>query len=201
MPKLEEDGSISKLDRYVFQKVHAYIRGRYEKGLEVVPVSMNLSWMDFYDETLIEEIIDFLEHAEFPSRLIRFEITETSYAALEENVGNVLNKIKEKGAWILLDDFGSGYSSFNMLQKFSFDILKIDMSFTREIEANSRARKLIPLIIEAAHALDARTVAEGAETKEQVEFLKEHGCDYIQGYYFYRPMKKDEFSEKLDQNS
>lgn len=169
--------------------------------LEVVPVSMNLSWMDFYDETLIEEIIDFLEHAEFPSRLIRFEITETSYAALEENVGNVLNKIKEKGAWILLDDFGSGYSSFNMLQKFSFDILKIDMSFTREIEANSRARKLIPLIIEAAHALDARTVAEGAETKEQVEFLKEHGCDYIQGYYFYRPMKKDEFSEKLDQNS
>lgn len=162
---------------------------------------MNLSWMDFYDETLIEEIIDFLEYAEFPSRLIRFEITETSYAALEENVGNVLNKIKEKGAWILLDDFGSGYSSFNMLQKFSFDILKIDMSFTREIEANSRARKLIPLIIEAAHALDARTVAEGAETKEQVEFLKEHGCDYIQGYYFYRPMKKDEFSEKLDQNS
>lgn len=101
----------------------------------------------------------------------------------------------------LLDDFGSGYSSFNMLQKFSFDILKIDMSFTREIEANSRTRKLIPLIIEAAHALDARTVAEGAETKEQVEFLKEHGCDYIQGYYFYRPMKKDEFSEKLDQNS
>lgn len=201
VPKLEEDGSISKLDRYVFQKVRAYIRGRYEKGLEVVPVSMNLSWMDFYDETLIEEIIDFLEHAEFPSRLIRFEITETSYAALEENVGNVLNKIKEKGAWILLDDFGSGYSSFNMLQKFSFDILKIDMSFTREIEANSRARKLIPLIIEAAHALDARTVAEGAETKEQVEFLKEHGCDYIQGYYFYRPMKKDEFSEKLDQNS
>lgn len=172
VPKLEEDGSISKLDRYVFQKVRAYIRGRYEKGLEVVPVSMNLSWMDFYDETLIEE-----------------------------NVGNVLNKIKEKGAWILLDDFGSGYSSFNMLQKFSFDILKIDMSFTREIEANSRARKLIPLIIEAAHALDARTVAEGAETKEQVEFLKEHGCDYIQGYYFYRPMKKDEFSEKLDQNS
>ena len=162
---------------------------------------MNLSWMDFYDETLIEEIIDFLEHAEFPSRLIRFEITETSYAALEENVGNVLNKIKEKGAWILLDDFGSGYSSFNMLQKFSFDILKIDMSFTREIEANSRTRKLIPLIIEAAHALDARTVAEGAETKEQVEFLKEHGCDYIQGYYFYRPMKKDEFSKKLDQNS
>lgn len=201
VPKLEEDGSISKLDRYVFQKVRAYIRGRYEKGLEVVPVSMNLSWMDFYDETLIEEIIDFLEHAEFPSRLIRFEITETSYAALEENVGNVLNKIKEKGAWILLDDFGSGYSSFNMLQKFSFDILKIDMSFTREIEANSRTRKLIPLIIEAAHALDARTVAEGAETKEQVEFLKEHGCDYIQGYYFYRPMKKDEFSEKLDQNS
>ena len=199
--KLEEDGSISKLDRYVFQKVRAYIRDRYERGLEVVPVSMNLSWMDFYDETLIEEIVDFLEHPEFPSRLIRFEITETSYAALEENVGKVLNKIKEKGAWILLDDFGSGYSSFNMLQRFSFDILKIDMSFTREIETNSRTRKLIPLIIEAAHALDAKTVAEGAETREQAEFLKDHGCDYIQGYYFYRPMKKDEFSEKLDQNS
>lgn len=120
---------------------------------------------------------------------------------LEENVGRVLNKIKKKGAWILLDDFGSGYSSFNMLQRFSFDILKIDMSFTREIEMNSRTRRLIPLIIETAHALDAKTVAEGAETKEQVEFLRNHGCDYIQGYYFYRPLKKDEFSEKLDQNS
>lgn len=199
--KLEEDGSVSKLDRYVFQKVRSYISGRYEKGLEVVPVSMNLSWMDFYDEALIDEIVDFLEHPEFPSELIRFEITETSYAALEENVGKVLNKIKKKGAWILLDDFGSGYSSFNMLQRFSFDILKIDMSFTREIEMNSRTRRLIPLIIETAHALDAKTVAEGAETKEQVEFLRNHGCDYIQGYYFYRPLKKDEFSEKLDQNS
>ena len=93
------------------------------------------------------------------------------------------------------------FTSFNMLQKFSFDILKIDMSFTREIEMNSRTRRLIPLIIETAHALDAKTVAEGAETKEQVEFLRNHGCDYIQGYYFYRPLKKDEFSEKLDQNS
>lgn len=199
--KLEEDGSVSRLDRYVFQKVRSYISGRYEKGLKVVPVSMNLSWMDFYDEALINEIVDFLEHPEFPSELIRFEITETSYAALEENVGRVLNKIKKKGAWILLDDFGSGYSSFNMLQRFSFDILKIDMSFTREIEMNSRTRRLIPLIIETAHALDAKTVAEGAETKEQVEFLRNHGCDYIQGYYFYRPLKKDEFSEKLDQNS
>lgn len=144
MPKLEEDGSISKLDRYVFQKVRAYIRGRYEKGLEVVPVSMNLSWMDFYDETLIEEIIDFLEHAEFPSRLIRFEITETSYAALEENVGNVLNKIKEKGAWILLDDFGSGYSSFNMLQKFSFDILKIDHVLYKRDRSELKSKETDP---------------------------------------------------------
>ena len=90
------------------------------------------------------------------------------------------------------------FTSFNMLQKFSFDILKIDMSFTREIEANSRTRKLIPLIIEAAHALDARTVAEGAETKEQVEFLKEHGCDYIQGYYSYKPMPENEFVTALE---
>ena len=199
--KLEEDGSISKLDRYVFRKVRAYIGDRYTRGLKIVPVSMNLSWMDFYDEELIGEISDFLEKSEFPSKFIRFEITETSYAALEENVGKILSKVKDKGARILLDDFGSGYSSFNMLQRFFFDILKIDMSFTKEIEMNSRTRKLIPLIIEAAHALDAKTIAEGAETKEQVEFLREHGCDYIQGYYFHRPLKKDEFSEKLDQNS
>ena len=127
---------------------------------------MNLSWMDFYDEALIDEIVDFLEHPEFPSELIRFEITETSYAALEENVGKVLNKIKKKGAWILLDDFGSGYSSFNMLQRFSFDILKIDMSFTREIEMVIQGQEgSIPLIIETAHALGRQNRGRGCRNK------------------------------------
>ena len=154
--------------------------------------------MDFYDETLIEEIIDFLEHAEFPSRLIRFEITETSYVALEENVGNVLNKIKEKGAWILLDDFGSGYSSLNTLKDMDVDVLKIDMGFLRTTKPEhlERSMKILNMIISLSKMLGLSVITEGVETQEQVVKLSQMGCGIYQGYYFSKPIPVSEFEER-----
>ena len=110
----------------------------------------------------------------------------------------VMETMRQAGARILLDDFGTGYSSFGMLQNYDFDILKIDMSFVRQIGKNKKTDNILHSIIHMAHSIGLKLVAEGAESKEQVDFLREHRCDYIQGYYFYKPMPEAEFEEALD---
>ena len=144
--------------------------------------------MDFYDENMLEWIVRGLKKNNQNEQKIRFEITETSLAAIGENHTRMLTHLKENGAEILLDDFGSGYSSFGMLQDYDFDILKMDISFVRNIGVNKKSESILRAIIDMAHQLEIRLVAEGAETEEQVAFLRENGCDYIQGYYYYKPM-------------
>ena len=128
----------------------------------------------------------------------RFEITETSFEAMKQNRNNILEALQAKGAMTLLDDFGSGYSSYGVLQDYNFDILKIDMSLVRQIETNPKSRSILKSIIEMAHELGMKLVAEGAETEEQVAFLKENDCDYIQGYYYSKPLPEDEFIEFME---
>ena len=129
---------------------------------------------------------------------IRFEITETSLAAIGENHTRMLMHLKENGAEILLDDFGNGYSSFGMLQDYDFDILKMDISFVRNIGVNKKSESILRAIIDMAHRMGMKVVAEGIENKQQSEFLCNHGCDYLQGYYYYKPMSAEEFSKLLD---
>ena len=198
IPALEESGQISELSFYVVEQVKELIRARLLCGKKTVPVSINLSWMDFYDETMINGIIEQLQTGEIPRGMIRFEVTETSYAALEENRLGVLNAIRKEGAKILLDDFGSGYSSFGMLRDYNFDILKIDMSFVRKIETNTKTRSILRFLIDMAHEMGVSLVAEGAETQAQVAFLQENGCDYIQGYYYSKPVPETKFCSLLD---
>ena len=198
IPALEESGQISELSFYVVKQVKELIRARLLCGKKTVPVSINLSWMDFYDETMINGIIEQLQTGEIPRGMIRFEVTETSYAALEENRLGVLNAIRKEGAKILLDDFGSGYSSFGMLRDYNFDILKIDMSFVRKIETNTKTRSILRFLIDMAHEMGVSLVAEGAETQAQVAFLQENGCDYIQGYYYSKPVPETKFCSLLD---
>lgn len=198
IPALEESGQISELSFYVVEQVKELIRARLLCGKKTVPVSINLSWMDFYDETMISGIIEQLQTGEIPRGMIRFEVTETSYAALEENRLGVLNAIRKEGAKILLDDFGSGYSSFGMLRDYNFDILKIDMSFVRKIETNTKTRSILRFLIDMAHEMGVSLVAEGAETQAQTAFLQENGCDYIQGYYYSKPVPETKFCSLLD---
>ena len=199
IPALEESGHISELDLYVIKKVNEFQRERYGKGKKVVPVSVNLSWMDFYDETLIKWLKDKCEDDSVPKELCRLEVTETSYAAIEQNRNSFLESLRNSGIEILLDDFGSGYSFFGMLQKYNFDIMKLDMSFVRQIETNAKTRSIIHFMIDMAHEMGIRLVAEGAETQEQVDFLRDNGCDYIQGYYYYKPLPQEEFVQVLDE--
>ena len=198
IPALEESGQISELSFYVVEQVKELIRARLLHRKKTVPVSINLSWMDFYDETMINGIIEQLQTGEIPRGMIRFEVTETSYAALEENRLGVLNAIRKEGAKILLDDFGSGYSSFGMLRDYNFDILKIDMSFVRKIETNTKTRSILRFLIDMAHEMGVSLIAEGAETQAQTAFLRENGCDYIQGYYYSKPVPETKFCSLLD---
>lgn len=200
IPALEENGHISELDFYVLKKVWQFINDRCENNKFVVPISVNLSWMDFYDEIMMEKILKEIDRFRENGRehMARFEITETSYAAIRENRSGILESLRIKNAKILLDDFGSGFSSFGMLQDYDFDILKIDMSFIRKIGENPKTKSIVHSIIGMAHEIGIKTVAEGVETEEQVSFLRQSGCDYIQGYYYSKPLPEEEFVEFLE---
>lgn len=200
IPALEENGHISELDFYVLKKVWQFINNRCENNKFVVPISVNLSWMDFYDEIMMEKILKEMDRFKENGRehMARFEITETSYAAIRENRSGILESLRIKNAKILLDDFGSGFSSFGMLQDYDFDILKIDMSFIRKIGENPKTKSIVHSIIGMAHEIGIKTVAEGVETEEQVSFLRQSGCDYIQGYYYSKPLPEEEFVEFLE---
>ena len=155
---------------------------------------------DFYDEIMMEKILKEMDRFRENGRehTARFEITETSYAAIRENRSGILESLRIKNAKILLDDFGSGFSSFGMLQDYDFDILKIDMSFIRKIGENPKTKSIVHSIIGMAHEIGIKTVAEGVETEEQVSFLRQSGCDYIQGYYYSKPLPEEEFVEFLE---
>ena len=193
IPALENGGHISKLDWFVANQVAEFDRKRYASGEPVLPVSVNLSWTDFYDDNVMRGLVDLLGSGKVQKGDIRLEITETSYTALENDREGILEQFRSQGSLILLDDFGSGFSSFGMLKRYSFDILKLDMSFTRQIETSEKVCIIIKGIIKMVHELGIKVIAEGAETEAQVRFLRENGCDYIQGYYFSKPLPEQEF--------
>ena len=199
IPALESSGQISRLDWYVAEHVYKTILRSYRENFPMVPVSVNLSWMDFYDDSLMDDLMDIFQGDSLRRGDMRLEITETSYAALESDRAGILEQLRSAGVKILLDDFGSGYSSFGMLKRYDFDILKLDMTFTRQIEASPKVRTIITGILEMVHHLGIKVVAEGAETREQVDFLQSNDCDYIQGYYFSKPLPEAEFLEYVRQ--
>ena len=162
--------------------------------------SGHISELDFYDEKMMKWIEENVESSQKLGIKSRFEITETSFEAMKQNRNNILESLQKKGAVTLLDDFGSGYSSYGVLQDYNFDILKIDMSLVRQIETNPKSRSILKSIIAMAHELGMQLVAEGAETEEHVVFLRENDCDCIQGYYYSKPLPEDEFLEYLGEN-
>lgn len=193
IPALESSGQISKLDWYVAEHVYRTILRSYTEGFPMVPVSVNLSWMDFYDDGMMDRLLKIFRGQDLRKGDMRLEITETSYAALESDRAGILEQLRSAGAKILLDDFGSGYSSFGMLKRYEFDILKLDMTFTRQIESSPKVRTIISGILEMVHHLGIKVIAEGAETQEQVSFLQNKDCDFIQGYFYSKPLPENEF--------
>ncbi|WP_026517230.1 EAL domain-containing protein [Butyrivibrio sp. MC2021] len=197
IPVIEAEGMISHLDSFMLDKVIEFLAERKRKGETAVPCAINLSRVDFYDSTFIENIFDRIKEHEIDASMIRFEVTESAYADLESKAMEFLKEMKKQGIKILLDDFGSGMSSLSMLETFDFDIIKLDLGFIRKIGINVKAESIIASTITLAHLIGAKVTAEGVETEEQLKFLREADCDFIQGYYFYKPMPVEDFREIL----
>lgn len=199
IPAFEENGYISQLDLFMERSVKAFQEERIARGCFAVPVSVNLSRMDFYDNRVMTAIMEDVEQSPLPKGFTRFDVTESAFASLSEDSGGLLDCMGRLGAAILIDDFGSGYASYGTMLEFSFDIIKLDMGFVQKIGQNPKSEKIIHSMIDMAHYLDAQVIAEGVETREQLDFLLAQGCDYIQGFYFSRPLPQDEFEKLLDQ--
>lgn len=199
IPTFEENGYISELDMFVVKSTGAFLLKREAEGKRNVPIAVNLSRMDFYDEKMMEEIVEVLKASDLPPGIPRVEITESAYSVLAGQRHSRLDELKSLGVSILLDDFGSGYSSFSTLETLDFDIIKLDMGFVQKIGINSKVEYIIETIIEMAHKMGSKVIAEGAETKAQVDFLKAMDCDYVQGYYYAKPLPKEVFGDLLDQ--
>ena len=187
IPALEKGGYISELDRYMIEKVTGCLDQRRAEKKRFVPVSVNLSWMDFYDENMLEWIVRGLKKNNQNEQKIRFEITETSLAAIGENHTRMLMHLKENGAEILLDDFGSGYSSEGTLLNMEVNIVKLDMGLVSGIDKNRDKQELAANLIHYCKERNILVLAEGVERIEEVHTMLLLGADLFQGYYFGRP--------------
>lgn len=196
IPIFEQNGFISKLDYYVWEVVCKNVVEWREMGLKTIPVSVNVSRRNFDNERLAEDIIELVDKYGIDHSLFEFEITETSYVDNQDNVENVIKKLHEAGFTISLDDFGTGYSSMIALSRLDLDILKMDMSLIREYKMGGN-KNVLDFSFQLANMMQLKTVTEGVETKEQVELINNLGGNYIQGYYFSKPIPKKEFEEYL----
>ncbi len=201
IPALEQSGKVSRVDLYMAETVFGLLLKNAKEGLPIVPISINLSRIDFYDPALLERIKEILEEKDFPEGAAKIEITESAYASMEKNALDFLKTMKEKKVRILLDDYGSGMSSLSTLESYEFDTIKLDIGFIRKIDQSPKAETIIRSTISMAHAFGADVIAEGVETEKQLAFLSDAGCDMIQGYYFYRPMSEEDFVKIMDNPS
>ena len=161
--------------------------------------SGRISQMDFFDKDMMASVFVDVSNTDLPVDYTRIEVTETAYSMVASNNRNVLLNMKNIGVKFYLDDFGSGYSSFSTIRDYDFDVVKLDMGFVQKIGTTARANAVIQAIIDMAHAIGSKVVAEGAETKEQVDALRDMKCDYIQGYYFSKPLSEEEFEALLNE--
>ncbi len=197
IPLFEKNGFISKLDRYVWEEVCKFISRKRAEGKYVPPVSVNVSRMNLYNPKLVEQLQDLINQYKIPASLINLEITETAYMENPLVMHETLKRLQEIGFVIMMDDFGSGYSSLNMLKDLTVDILKIDMFFLSD-NMSERAERIIASIVRMAKWLNMQVVVEGVEKTNQVRFLQNIGCDYIQGYYYAKPMPMEDYEEIID---
>ena len=195
IPLFEKNGFITKLDNFILEQVCKDIKRWKEKGYTFVPVSVNVSRRDFLEEGCIDKQIQIIDSYGIDHAYVHMEVTESLYSENTEIIISQLKKVQELGFMIEMDDFGSGYSSLGLLSSFPLNILKLDISFVRNFRENEI---VIENIIKMAHRLGLLTVAEGAETNEQVATLKTLGCDFIQGFYFSKPLPIEEYEKYIN---
>lgn len=196
IPVFERNGFITKLDYYVWEQTCIRLRRWLDEGKQPLPISVNLSRISLYNKEVVEVICDLVDKYQIPRRLFQVELTESAYNTNPKAVQEMMQRLREEGFYILMDDFGSGYSSLNVLKDIVVDVLKMDMKFFAGDDREGRGENIMAAVIRMAKWLNMPVVAEGVERIEQVEFLRSIGCEYVQGYYFAKPMPVEEY-EKL----
>ena len=193
---LKKNGMIVKLDQYMWEAACKQLRKWKDEGKKDMYISVNISPKDFYFMDVKQVLTDLVKKYNIEPQKLKLEITETAIMTNIDNPVEILDGLRKEGFIIEMDDFGSGYSSLNMLKDIYVDILKIDMAFLRKSNDEERGRKILKTMIQLAKDLEMPTITEGVETLEQVEFLKAMGCKMFQGYYFAKPMDVATFEEK-----
>lgn len=196
----EESGQITAIGEWVLRRALGQLKSWISAGMEPFIMAVNLSAIQFRHPQLIAMILSVLEELELPAEYLELELTEGIAMENPHQAIEVMNELYNHGIRMSIDDFGTGYSSLNYLKKFRVYKLKIDQSFIREITENSEDKTIVNTIINMAHNLNMITIAEGVETAEQLAFLRENGCNEVQGYYFSKPLPAEEFKRFLDSN-
>jgi len=199
VPLFEQNGLIRKLDRFVWREAAAQIADWRDRYGRTIPVSVNVSRIDIYDPTLSDEFLSIMEENRLQPSDYYLEITESAYTEETDQLISSVEKLRSLGFKVEMDDFGSGYSSLNTLSFLPVDVLKIDMGFVRDLEADPRKLRLLEIITEIAGYLAVPMIAEGVENRDQLEKLRELGCDIVQGFYFSRPVPPEEFERFITQ--
>lgn len=200
IPVFERNGFIYEMDKYVWDQTAAYIHEWLQMGRPPIPVSVNISRQDIFRADFYETITGLIAKHNIPINLLRLEITETAFSNSTEQIVNTVKRLKEFGFVIEIDDFGSGYSSLNVLKDVPAHVLKLDMKFLAETGDAFRSGSILESIVRMAKWLSMNVIAEGVETKEQADYLKSIGCNCIQGYYYAKPMPCKEY-EALSVNA
>lgn len=196
IPVFERNGLISDVDRYIWELACKQLRKWKDEGREDVYLSVNISPRDFYFLNIYQIFTELVEKYDIAPKNLKLEITETAIVMDFQRQLELITRLRQNGFVVEMDDFGSGYSSLNMLKDIHVDVLKIDMAFLKKAEDEERSKKILQMIISLSKELGMPVITEGIENAEQVEFLSEMGCEMFQGYYFAKPMAVSEFEDR-----
>lgn len=194
----EKNGAITMLDFYMLEEICRQIAERRAAGLNTVPVAINFSRENLLDESFVSNISYVMKKYDFPASMLEVEITETAFFERIDIMLNIVDQLHQAGFMVSMDDFGSGFSSLNMLKNIPVDTLKIDRLFFKDFGTDERVQLLLRDILFMSKHMGLKTVAEGVEHADEVDFLRKNECDFIQGYYFYKPMPQSDFYQLID---
>lgn len=200
IPLIERSGQIVEVDYYVYRQVFSFLANRLKEGKRVVPISVNVSRVHLNRMRIVEYVKELQEEFHVPCSLVEFELTESIYLEDTERALELIRSLHKMGFKISMDDFGSGYSSLNLLSKLPIDIIKLDKVFLKEGEMQENDRIIISCVVDMAKKLKITSLCEGVETQEQCNYLKEVGCQIQQGFYFSRPILQGVFEKLLEES-
>lgn len=197
IPIFETNGFITKLDQFVWERTCQLLRKWIDEGRDVMPISVNVSRVSMYNPETVSFLKGLIEKYQIPPKLLNLELTESAYMEEPEEMKGRLSLLQQMGLELMMDDFGSGYSSMNALSELTFDYLKVDRKFLAQIESDSKSRAVLKTVIEMAQSMNMPVIAEGVETEGQRRMLVDYNCEYIQGFLFAKPMPVEEYEKKI----